>query len=26
MKPLTEYIKPALVTLAFVELVGGYYW
>jgi multidrug efflux pump subunit AcrA (membrane-fusion protein) len=26
MKPLTEYIKPALGTLAFVILVGGYYW
>jgi len=26
MKPLTEYIKPALGTLAFVVLVGGYYW
>jgi multidrug efflux pump subunit AcrA (membrane-fusion protein) len=26
MKPLTEYIKPALVTLAFVVLIGGYYW
>src|SRR5215468_8213819 len=26
MKPLTEYIKPALVTLAFVMLIGGYYW
>ncbi len=26
MKPLTEYIKPALGTLAFVGLVGGYYW
>src|SRR6201991_4155090 len=26
MKPLTEYIKPALVTLAFVILVGGYYY
>ena len=26
MKPLTEYIKPALGTLAFVALVGGYYW
>ena len=24
MKPLTEYIKPALGTLAFVVLVGGY--
>src|SRR6201988_4417084 len=26
MKPLTEYIKPALGTLAFVVLVGGYYY
>ncbi|HXI06023.1 MAG: efflux RND transporter periplasmic adaptor subunit [Bradyrhizobium sp.] len=26
MKPLTEYIKPALGTLAFAALVGGYYW
>src|ERR1700751_6126963 len=26
MKPLTEYIKPALVTLFFVVLIGGYYW
>ena len=26
MKPLTEYIKPALGTLAFVVLIGGYYW
>jgi multidrug efflux pump subunit AcrA (membrane-fusion protein) len=26
MKPLTEYIKPALGLLAFVVLVGGYYW
>ena len=26
MKPLSEYIKPALGTLAFVALVGGYYW
>src|SRR5262249_46805579 len=26
MKPLTEYIKPALGTLVFVVLVGGYYW
>jgi multidrug efflux pump subunit AcrA (membrane-fusion protein) len=26
MKPLTEYIKPALGTLVFVLLVGGYYW
>jgi multidrug efflux pump subunit AcrA (membrane-fusion protein) len=26
MKPLTEYIKPVLGTLAFVVLVGGYYW
>jgi multidrug efflux pump subunit AcrA (membrane-fusion protein) len=26
MKPLTEYIKPALGTLAFVILAGGYYW
>src|SRR5262249_20518962 len=26
MKPPTEYIKPALGTLAFVSLVGGYYW
>jgi multidrug efflux pump subunit AcrA (membrane-fusion protein) len=26
MKPLTEYIKPALGTLFFVVLVGGYYW
>jgi multidrug efflux pump subunit AcrA (membrane-fusion protein) len=26
MKPLTEYIKPALGILAFVVLVGGYYW
>lgn len=26
MKPLTDYIKPALGTLAFVALVGGYYW
>jgi multidrug efflux pump subunit AcrA (membrane-fusion protein) len=26
MKPLTEYIKPALTTLVFAALVGGYYW
>jgi multidrug efflux pump subunit AcrA (membrane-fusion protein) len=26
MKPLTEYIKPVLGTLAFFVLVGGYYW
>src|SRR5690349_2194852 len=26
MKPLTEYIKPALGALAFVVLVGGYYY
>ena len=26
MKPLTEYIKPALGTLVFVVLIGGYYW
>lgn len=26
MKPLTEYVKPALGTLAFVVLIGGYYW
>jgi len=26
MKSLTEYIKPALGTLVFVALVGGYYW
>jgi multidrug efflux pump subunit AcrA (membrane-fusion protein) len=26
MKPLTEYIKPALGTLAFAALIGGYYW
>ena len=26
MKPLTEYIKPAIGTLVFVVLVGGYYW
>jgi len=26
MKPLTEYIKPALGTLVFVLLAGGYYW
>jgi multidrug efflux pump subunit AcrA (membrane-fusion protein) len=26
MKPLTEYIKPALGTLFFVVLIGGYYW
>ena len=26
MKPLTEYIKPALGTLFFVALIGGYYW
>lgn len=26
MKPLTEYIKPALGMLVFVLLVGGYYW
>jgi multidrug efflux pump subunit AcrA (membrane-fusion protein) len=25
MKPLTEYIKPVLGTLAFFVLVGGYY-
>ena len=26
MKPLTEYIKPALTGLFFVVLLGGYYW
>ena len=26
MKPLTEYIKPALTGLVFVVLIGGYYW
>jgi multidrug efflux pump subunit AcrA (membrane-fusion protein) len=26
MKPLTEYIKPALTALVFVVLIGGYYW
>ena len=26
MKPLTEYIKPALGTLFFIVLIGGYYW
>lgn len=26
MKPLTEYIKPALTGLALVVLIGGYYW
>src|SRR4030095_15243587 len=26
MKPLTEYIKPALGPRASVILVGGYYW
>jgi len=26
MKPLSEYIKPALGTLAFLVLIGGYYW
>ena len=26
MKPLTEYIKPALTALFFVVLIGGYYW
>src|SRR5262245_5875768 len=26
MKPLTEYIKPALTGLVFVVLMGGYYW
>src|SRR5439155_2678974 len=26
MKPLTEYIKPALGALVCVALLGGYYW
>jgi len=26
MKPLTEYLKPALGTLFFVALFAGYYW
>ncbi|MBI5320655.1 efflux RND transporter periplasmic adaptor subunit [Bradyrhizobium sp.] len=26
MKPLTEYIKPAIGTVVFFVLVAGYYW
>src|ERR1043166_5181562 len=26
MKPLTEYVKPALTALFFAVLIGGYYW